>query len=295
MLYAVISLAAMGAVFGVMLAVASKKFAVEVDPRVEEILQALPGVNCGSCGFAGCSGYAEAVVKGEAPVGACNPGGAEAKQKMAAIMGTDTADSGMERKIARLLCNGSTSNSSMLYKYEGIEDCHAAAVHYSGPKACHYGCLGLGSCVKACPFGAIKMGTEGLPVINTDLCTGCNICVQTCPKQLLQLAGISQLVDVRCRNKGKAKEAKDVCKAACIKCKLCEKNCPEGAVQVVTDNEGSVAVIDHTKCTNCGICVTKCPTKAIEKASPIKAEVCAVQDGPSENKPAGCGSCHICG
>jgi len=290
MLIAFISLAVMGAIFGVVLAVASKKFAVEVDPRVEAIQKLLPGANCGSCGYPGCGGYAEAIVAGQAGFNACAPGGGISAQ-IAEIMGAAAEEEG-ERKIAQLFCGGGTGKAAYDYKYEGIMDCHAAVTQYKGPKACKFGCVGLGSCTVVCPFGAIKMGPEQLPEVDAALCTGCGVCVEHCPQAVLHLVGISKLVHVRCSNKDKAKVAKDSCTVACIKCKLCEKNCPEDAIHVISDASGSIAVIDYEKCTNCGTCVAKCPTKTIQQILPA-AELCSpAQKQDSVN--AGCAHCGIC-
>jgi len=272
MLAAVIGLAGMGAAFGVILGIASKKFAVEVDPRVDAILQVVPGANCGACGQPGCGGYAEAVVAGLIHPRVCTPGGASLYEKIAAILGTEVSDY-EERKVAQLLCQGGGGQSRMLYRYKGIEDCHAALAAFKGPKACNYGCVRLGSCAKVCPFDAIEFGADGLPVVDYYKCTGCNKCVLECPQRILQLVEITRLAHVRCVNIDKGKDAKAACSVACIKCKLCEKNCPEDAVHVVPSGSGTVAIIDYAKCTNCGICVTKCPTKAIDMISPIAEKV----------------------
>jgi electron transport complex protein RnfB len=290
MLAAVISLAGMGAIFGVVLGVASKKFAVEVDPKVEAVLQVVPGANCGACGQPGCGGFAEAVVDGTVKPNACAPGGASLYEKIAAILGTEVSDY-EERRVAHLLCQGGHGQSKLLYRYKGIRDCRAAVAQFKGPKACNYGCVRLGSCTRACPFGAIQMGADGLPVIDYYLCTGCNKCVETCPQNIMEMVGVSHLVTVRCINKDKGKDARAACSVACIKCGLCEKNCPEGAVHMVTYDEGSVAVIDYEKCTNCGICVAKCPTKAIDKIPPISEEVILET---REHANSGCRSCEAC-
>jgi Na+-translocating ferredoxin:NAD+ oxidoreductase RNF subunit RnfB len=272
MLAAVISLAGMGAAFGVILGIASKKFAVEVDPRVDAILQVVPGANCGACGQPGCGGYAEAVVDGSVKPQSCAPGGASLYEKIAAILGTEVSDY-EERQVAQLLCQGGVGQSKMLYKYKGIEDCHAALAAFKGPKACNYGCIRLGSCAKVCPFGAIQLGADGLPVVDYYKCAGCNKCVEECPQNIFKMVGVTRQVHVRCVNVDKGKDAKAACSVACIKCKLCEKNCPEDAVHVVQYGAGTVAVVDYERCTNCGICATKCPTKAIDMVPLISEKV----------------------
>ena len=290
MLVAVLCLAGLGAVFGIILGVASKKFAVEVDPRVEELLKVMPGANCGSCGMPGCGAFAEALVEGKVQPGACAPGGASLYEKIAAILGTEVSDY-QERQVAQLLCQGGVGHSRFLFRYKGISDCHAALASYKGQKACNFGCVMQGSCSRACPFGAIQMGADGLPVVDYYLCTGCNNCVVECPQQILKLVGVSHLVNVRCVNTEKGKDAKANCAVACIKCKICEKNCPEDAVHVVAAGVGTVAVIDYDKCTNCGICAAKCPTKAIDKLPSLSEEVVLEVGAPPA---AGCPSCGAC-
>lgn len=292
MLIAVISLAVMGGIFGIVLGIAGKKFAVEVDPRIEEIMKFMPGANCGACGMAGCAAFAEAVVAGEVNPRLCAPGGAGLYEKIAAIMGNE-ASSYEERKVAQLLCQGGYEQSKMLYDYQGVRDCNLALANFKGPKACNYGCVRMGNCSRVCPFGAIHMGADGLPVVDNYLCTGCSKCVVECPQTILKLVGVSHLVHVRCLNSDKPKDARAVCTTACIKCKLCEKNCPEEAVHVVVSGSGTVALIDYDKCTNCGICAAKCPTKAIQKNDPISADV-VLEIGRPEDAEPGCQSCGVC-
>lgn len=291
MIYAIISMAVMGALFGVLLGVASKKFAVETDPREEAIISILPGANCGSCGYAGCAGYAAAVVKGTAPLGACNPGGSAVKNKISEIMGGPATDGESERKVAQLLCGGGKDKSVLSFEYQGLSDCNAAVQQFGGPKACKYGCVGFGTCVKVCPFGAIKMGPDRLPVIDPETCTGCNLCVDNCPQRVLKTVEISKRVHVRCSSKDKAKDAREACKVSCIKCKICEKNCPSDAIHVTGEDAG-VAMIDYAKCTDCGVCAEKCPTKAIELIKPIRPEICLAAKTPDTS--AGCGGCTLC-
>jgi len=294
MLVAVISLAVMGGIFGIVLGIAGKKFAVEVDPRVEELIALMPGANCGACGMAGCAAFAEAVVAGEANPKLCFPGGASLYEKIAVVMGTDVS-SYEERKTARLLCQGGFEQAKMLYEYKGVHDCHLALANFRGPKACNFGCVRMGNCFRVCQFGAIEMGADGLPVIDPYKCTGCKKCVLECPQQILQMVGVSHLVTVRCINLEKGKAARGICTTACIKCRLCEKNCPEDAVHVEPLSFGSVAVVDYSLCTNCGICAAKCPTKAIQITAPIDENIVREMGPPEDASPeSGCGSCTVC-
>ncbi|MBJ6799793.1 RnfABCDGE type electron transport complex subunit B [Geomonas propionica] len=290
MLVAVLCLAGLGGIFGIILGVASKKLAVEVDSRVEELNKVMPGANCGSCGLPGCAAFAEALVEGSVKPTLCAPGGASLYEKIALILGGEASEY-QERQVAQLLCQGGVGHSRMLFRYQGIKECQAALAHYKGQKACNFGCVMQGSCSRACPFGAIQMGADGLPVVDYYLCTGCSRCVVECPQQILKLVGVSHLVNVRCVNPEPGKVSKGNCKVACIKCKICEKNCPEDAVHVVASGEGSVAIIDNDKCTNCGICAAKCPTRAIDKIPPLSEEVVLEVAVPPGTSCPNCGAC----
>ncbi|MGE5574259.1 MAG: RnfABCDGE type electron transport complex subunit B [Bacteroidota bacterium] len=255
---AVLSLGLMGAVFGLALAFAARKFAVEQDPRQDRIAEILPGANCGGCGFPGCSGLAAAIVAGKAPVDGCPVGGQSVAAKVAAIMGVD-AGVARERTVARVFCQGSPDNCGSRFMYDGLSDCRAAQIVGGGAKACTYGCLGLGSCAAACTFDALHMGPDGLPVVDEGECTSCGRCVSACPRGIIQLVPASQSVTVLCRSHERGAEVRKTCKVGCIGCGLCAKVCPAGAITV----ENNLAVIDPAKCDACGKCVEKCPTKCI--------------------------------
>jgi Na+-translocating ferredoxin:NAD+ oxidoreductase RNF subunit RnfB len=239
--------------------VGSRVFAVELDPRIDQILEHLPGANCGSCGFGGCRAYAEAVVlKGVGP-GLCAPGGTEAAKKLAEIMGVEAAAS--EPKIAVVRCQGSPARARSRGVYEGLEDCRAEIVPGAGggSKLCAYGCLGLGTCARACPFGALVMGPDGLPQVIERSCTGCGRCVEVCPRNIISLHPRKQHVFVMCVSHERPKAVRAACDVGCIGCKRCEKACKFEAIRVV-DN---LAVIDEEKCTSCGACVKVCPQGTI--------------------------------
>jgi len=255
---AILGLGLMGAIFGLALALAAKKFAVEQDPRQEMIVEVLPGANCGGCGFPGCSGLAAAIVAGKAPVDACPVGGSTVAAKVAAIMGVE-AGAAKERKVARVLCQGGTGQCGVRFVYDGFADCKAAQLVGGGAKACAYGCLGMGSCVAACSFDALHMGPDGLPVVDEEACTSCGRCVAACPRGIIQLVPESQSVTVLCRSYARGADVRKTCKVGCIGCGLCVKACPNGAITM----DNNLAVIDPAKCDACGKCVEKCPTKSI--------------------------------
>lgn len=255
-IYAVLSLSLMGLVFGICLGYASKVFYVEVDERVEKILENLPGANCGGCGYAGCSAMADAIVKGEAKVDGCPSNTAENSANIAKIMGVEAT--AHEPMRAFVMCGGAKGVAKTKYTYSGAQDCLSVMRLGGGDKACAFGCIGLGSCVKKCSFDAIKI-VNGVAVVDPEKCTGCGVCVNECPKKVITLIPKKATVMVKCASKDKGIDAKNACDASCIACKICEKNCPAGAITV----ENNVAKIDYSKCTNCGTCVEKCPRKCI--------------------------------
>jgi len=268
---AVAVLGGLGLLFGLVLAAASKVFAVDEDPRKELLLEIMPGANCGACGFAGCSAYAEAVISGTTVVGACPVGGTELAEKMAHIMGVTNVGAAM-RQVAHVRCNGNGSNRH-LYHYEGIQDCLAASrVAAGGPLACQYGCLAFGTCAKVCDFDAITI-QNGCAQVDMEKCVGCLKCVSACPRNLITIVPYGTDICVKCYSRDKGVETRLVCDSGCIGCGLCVKACPNGAVTV----ENNLASIDYSKCTSCGACIKKCPQKLIRRASePPKADDTAI-------------------
>ena len=257
---AVVVLGVLGAVFGLILAVASKIFEVEKDPREEAILGCLAGANCGGCGYPGCGGCAAAILAGEAPVNACAPAGAENAAKIAAIMGME-APSG-ERQVAFVRCNGGTA-AVKRFEYKGVQDCLSATKVAAGPLECQFGCLGFGSCVAACQFDAMSIGPNGTAVVDPDKCTNCMACAKACPRGLITSVPVSKKVHVACANLDKGKAAMSVCSNSCIGCGLCVKECKKDAIHVVN----GVAVIDYEKCVSCKLCTKVCPRDAILPAA----------------------------
>lgn len=250
----------MGGIFGLVLAIASKVFAVKTDPREEAIVECLPGANCGGCGYAGCAGYAAAVVKGEAPVNSCAAGGNAVAAKIAAIMGVEAGET--ERSVALVKCSGYTGHAAKRYEYVGLADCHAAAMALGGgPNECPYGCLGFGSCVKACPFGAMSV-RDGVAHVDHEICVGCMKCAEACPRNLIVKVPYHADVTVACNSQEKGGALRKYCDIGCIGCKICEKTCEHDAIHVI-DN---LARIDYSKCISCGQCAPKCPRHLIRDA-----------------------------
>ena len=267
---AIAILGGLGIVFGAVLAAASKVFYVETDPRLEKLNECLPGANCGGCGYAGCAAYAEAVLNGEAAIGKCAAGGNECAQAMAEIMGVEAE--AVTRKVAMVRCSGEKiyDKDGNLVRgvkskatYEGFRDCIAASkVGGNGPISCKYGCLGFGTCVKACKFGAISI-KGGVAVVDEDLCVGCMACAHACPRNVIVAVEPGRNTHIACASTAKGAVTTRGCTVGCIGCGLCKKICPEGAISVV-DN---LAVIDYSKCVDCGLCATVCPKKLIKDSN----------------------------
>ena len=249
---AILVLGILGAVFGAVLSVASKIFEVKKDPREEEILSHLAGANCGGCGYPGCGGCAAAILAGDAPVTACAPAGAENAAAIAKIMGQE-APSG-ERQVVFVRCNGGV-NAKKRFDYIGVKDCISATKVAAGPLECSFGCLGFGSCVSACQFGAMSIGPNGAAVVDPDKCTACMACAAACPRKLIVSVPVSKKVRVTCANQDKGKGAMSVCNNSCIGCGLCQRECKKDAIHVVN----GVAVIDYDKCVGCKLCTKVCP------------------------------------
>lgn len=246
----------LGLVFGGILAYADKALAVPQDDRIDKIVEVLPGANCGGCGFAGCSNYAESVVSGESGVNGCPVGGDETARKIAEIMGVEAGSSVRMRAYVRCAGGDRAENK---YDYKGAEDCLAASIVSDGPKSCSYGCFGLGSCVRACAFGAIEV-KDGKAVVDKEKCTACKKCAEACPRGIITMIPYDADVRVACINCDKGAVVRKICEVGCIGCGICAKTCQYDAIHV----ENNVAVIDYDKCTRCGECAAKCPRKIIE-------------------------------
>ena len=266
-LYAIGILGGLGLLFGAVLAIASKVFYVETDPRLDKLNECLPGANCGGCGYAGCGGYAEAVLNGEAPIGKCASGGNECAQEMAAIMGVEAGT--VTRKVALVRCSGEksfdkdgnlTKGARVKAEYEGFHDCLAASkVGGNGPLSCKFGCLGYGSCVKVCKYGAISV-VNGVARVDEDLCVGCMACANACPRNLIIPVEPNRNVVIACASLAKGAVTTKGCTVGCIGCSLCKKICPKDAITI----EKNLARIDYDKCDNCGLCATVCPKHLIK-------------------------------
>ena len=271
----ILGMAALAVAFGVGLALASKRFAVKIDPKVEAIAATLPGANCGACGYPGCSGYAEAVAGGEAVA-----------KVLASIMGVQVELK--EREVARLHCH--RTGVADKYIYSGVRDCRAAALIHGGPVECSYGCIGFDTCAEACKFDALIMGPEGLPVVIEANCVACGACVKACPKGLFELVPESKTVVVRCSSHDKGGVVRKMCQTGCIACQKCVKACPVEAISMAD----FLSVIDYDICRNCGDCVKACPMHTIadltERPEDERDASCDADAGGAGGEPVGAGA-----
>jgi RnfABCDGE-type electron transport complex B subunit len=259
----VLILGSLGLIFGVGLAIASKSLAVKSDPRLEAIHGLLPGSNCGACGQAGCFGFAESLLGGKLPIEVCRVSTEAIKERIAELLGTK-----FEKKIktvAVLHCNGGKHKVKDRFIYQGIEDCITANLVLGGQKACRFGCLGFGTCVQVCPFGAIKMSEENLAVVERSKCKACGKCIKACPKHLFSLIPVTQDIYVACSSHDTGKDTRAVCPVGCIACGICTK--VKDSPFYLKDN---LSCVEYKKAINKEALEearVKCPTRCILKRS----------------------------
>ena len=243
-------------VIGFLLSIAAKKFKVVSNPKKDKVLSALPGANCGACGYVGCEQYAEAIVSSNVEINLCKPGGEETVKKIAEIMNKEVSD--VQRMVAVVLCaGGSRAKDEFLYK--GLKSCYYASKVFNGQKKCKYACLGFGDCVEVCPFEAIFINKYGVAEVDILKCTGCGLCVKVCPQKIIKLVSCSYQVHILCSSKDKGNIVRQICSVGCIGCGLCVKTCPVRDITL----EDNLAFMKYDKCNNCELCVIKCPTKSI--------------------------------
>lgn len=241
--------------FAIALAYLGKKLAVSRDERIDQVRDCLSGANCGACGYAGCDGFATALVEGKAELSSCNATSKEKKEEIAEILGL--TDTGEATKVV-VCCHGG-QDAKDKYDYVGYGDCRSMELLAGGRKQCAWGCLGTGSCVDACQHHAVTVKQKGYSEVSLSKCISCGKCISVCPKKIIKRIPASATYYVACSNHQKGKEVRELCAKGCIACGICVKQCEVGAITIV-DN---LATIDYTKCINCGKCAAKCPQRCI--------------------------------
>jgi H+/Na+-translocating ferredoxin:NAD+ oxidoreductase subunit B len=255
----------LGLVFGYALAMAAMRFAVPSNPLVERVREALPSANCGACGFAGCQVYAEAVVdRPDVSPNLCVPGRAAVASTLARLTHKELGT--VAERIVVMRCHGTSAYAREEAEYAGIETCAAASLVFGGPKACKNGCLGLGDCVKVCPFDALHLGPDGITVVDTAKCTGCGLCLPVCPKNLFDFYPRNRRIELSCVARDKQSVVRATCMVGCTLCRKCVAKCPAQAITW----DGTTIVIDHEKCLAYGpdckeACVDICPSTILHR------------------------------
>lgn len=249
--------------FAVVLVIADKKLKVVLDPKIEAINEILPQANCGACGYPGCMGYATALVEKDIEGNRCSPGGSAVTEKIAEILGKTVELA--EKKVAMVHCRGDEQACQRKGLYLGVKSCRAGALVAGGDKLCNWGCLGYGDCERVCPFDAIHIAANGLPVVDEEKCTACGLCVKECPRGILALHPVSEKALVFCRSHDNPLRSRQVCKNACIGCAICVRGCASGAI--VMENNLAVITAPDKLTGECLQGMAKCPTKAIAPRS----------------------------
>ena len=245
-------------VFGVILALANRFLRVEEDPRIDVVEEKLPGSNCGACGEPGCRAFAEKIVGLEVAPSGCTVSSPEGIEAIARYLGVDAGE--RDKRVARLHCAGGRSSVLDLAPYEGLSTCRAAHVVGGGGRACAWGCLGLGDCVRSCTFDAIHMGPEALPIVSVDPCTACGDCVSACPLDLLEILPLSQEILVQCSSPLAGDAARASCAVACDACGRCALDAPAGAIEM---RAGLPVILKPAQLDPS--CTLRCPTSAIKQ------------------------------
>lgn len=263
--YSLLVLGGLGTLFGIALAVLSRVLQVKVDKRVARLDGILPGLNCGACGYAGCSSYAEAIINDGAELTLCTPGGGDTASKLGTELGIEVEESS-KRMVAQIFCRGTEATTTFRYDYTaGIEDCNAVHAAFNGDKSCSHGCLGRGSCIKVCPVDAIHRHPSGYIEIDPDGCIGCGKCVQLCPTGVIKWVPSDADLIVACNSTERGAVVKKHCSVGCVGCKICEKRAPDGGFAV----KENLATIDYEQSGERIYAMEGCPTKCIVKITSI--------------------------
>ncbi|MFP4363755.1 MAG: RnfABCDGE type electron transport complex subunit B [Spirochaetia bacterium] len=272
-LYSFLAVGFLGGLLGIGLAFASRLLAVKRDERIAEVEDALPGLNCGACGYAGCASYAEAMVKEDIEITKCAPGGEDTLKELASILDKEV-EMPKEKLVAQVHCRGGKGTAEYLFEYSGKKDCNALYLLYGGNKVCKFGCLGEGSCIEICPVDAIRYDKEGLVWVDRDKCISCRKCVEICPTGVIKMIPYNADVIVACNSTDKGGLVRKYCKVGCIGCRICAKKSPEGGFEF----DKHLAVINYAANGDRTAAMNSCPTKCIIEAGDSKEEEQGVKE-----------------
>ena len=249
----------LGSGFALILLVASEKLKVVVDPKIEQIHEALPGLDCGACGFAGCGQYAKSILADTELIGMCAPGGAKTSEAIAEILNLQVSDSGPAKRPV-VHCRAHGEEKTRYAEYNGIPSCTAANA-LANAQACKFGCMGFGDCVRACKFDALHV-VDGLSTVDYEKCTGCTACSKACPRDLIEMVPFGQenMMVVACSSKESGKSTRSMCKVGCIGCGICVRQTDLFAVE---NNSARMDYEKYVPTAETETAMNKCPTGVI--------------------------------
>lgn len=261
MLKSIFTMIGLGTFFAIILAIANQRLKVEEDPRIEELAQKLPGLNCGACGFPNCREFARAIIEGKIDTAdtICRVAGHDVIELISKIAGIRSKPI---KELAVVFCRAGNKYKTMKAEYKGINTCRSADIIFAGGMNCEYGCLGFGDCAKICPFDAIKI-VDGLAAVDPDKCVACGKCVGACPRDIIGLMpyDADNLVITACSSKDSGAFVKRICAVGCIACKICERL--SNGVFIVEDNLSKLDIKRMKEDVGWDEIIERCPTKTI--------------------------------
>lgn len=281
-----LTMLSLGTGFAVVLLIASEKLKVSLDPKIEQIHKALPNLDCGACGFAGCGQYAKAVLENPELLGKCAPGGQQVTEAIAKILNLQISDSGAPKRPI-VHCRAHTADKTFYAQYRGIPTCTAANA-LPNVQACKFGCLGFSDCVTSCKFDAIDI-VDGLAIVDYQKCTGCGACSKACPRNLIKMVPFSNenMMTVACSSKENGKSTRSMCKVGCIGCGLCAK---QTDIFSVEDNLAKIDYEKYQPTEQAETAMDKCPTSVIIYRGPSAPQPRQPAEKPQKTIAATSGS-----
>ncbi|MCD6358422.1 MAG: 4Fe-4S binding protein [Dehalococcoidia bacterium] len=261
----ILALTGIACALGILIFIASKVLPEESDDvkKTEDVSAALPGMNCGACGYPGCFAYAQALTadpsiisSNPCPVAIQNPDRIKAIEAALNI----TIDSAAMAQKAVVHCSG---NSQTIFTNSGTSSCKAAALRLSGYRTCPFACLGFGDCVEVCPQNAISINPDkNVAFIDWDGCVGCGLCISECPQNIIELIPANTKIAHLCSYTPlKNIPGRIRCDSGCTHCKKCFRACEYNAI--IWNTEKLIPEFNPDKCTLCLKCIEACPTNCL--------------------------------